>query len=174
MIYKSQKSITDKVIPEVSTRSVKVSEPSSPEVQVSNTSGIKVLSFPKDHKMIMDEIVRNELFGKVEVRLNSSIKEKNPNKEQGDKKGMLRSTWKKEVSKLVFIKSNEQLSNMEMKEIKRNIEAENSNDIDIDQPLRKIDGDRWIKMDVAAEVYRIIDTMVEQDVLDENAKKHSQ
>ena len=63
---------------------------------------------------------------------------------------------------------------MEMKEIKRNIEAENSNDIDIDQPLRKIDGDRWIKMDVAAEVYRIIDRTVEQDVLDENAKKHSQ
>ena len=70
---------------------------------------------------------------KVEVGLNSIIKENNANKEQGIKKG-------KEVNKLFFIKSNEWLSKVEMEEIKRNIEAEKNCDIYIDQPVRDTDG----------------------------------
>ena len=70
---------------------------------------------------------------KVEVGLNSIIKENNANKEQGNKKG-------KEVNKLFFIKSNEWLSKVEMEEIKRNIEAEKNCDIYIDQPVRDTDG----------------------------------
>ena len=62
------------------------------------------------------------------------------------------------------------VAKVEMEEIKRNIEMESNSDIDIGQPMRDTDDDRVIEMDVAAEVDRIIDRMVEQDDLDENAK----
>ena len=58
-----------------------------------------------------------------------------------------------------------------MEEIKRNIETENNSGIGIDQPMIDADGDRGTERDVAAEVDRIIDKRVEQDDLDENAKK---
>ena len=57
-----------------------------------------------------------------------------------------------------------------MEENKRNIEIESNSDIDIAQPMRDTDDDRVIEMDVAAEADRIIDRMVEQHDLDENAK----
>ena len=57
-----------------------------------------------------------------------------------------------------------------MEENKRNIEMESNSDIDIAQPMRDTDDDRVIEMDVAAEADRIIDRMVEQHDLDENAK----
>ena len=63
MMYRSQKSITHQGIPELPTGSVKVSEPPGPEVQVGNTSGVGVSSLPEDDKMIIDEIVWNEMFG---------------------------------------------------------------------------------------------------------------
>ena len=59
------------------------------------------------------------------------------------------------------IKSNEWSSKVEMEAIKRNIEMENDRNIDINQPVRDTDGDRGIKMHVAAEVVRIIDRRVE-------------
>ena len=62
------------------------------------------------------------------------------------------------------------VAKVEMEEIKRNIEMESNSDIDIGQPMRDTDDDRVIEMDVAAEVDRIIDRIVEQDDLDENAK----
>ena len=62
-MYKLQKSITNQGIRELSTRSVKVSESPSPKAQVGNTSGVGLSSLPEDHKMIIDEIVWNEMFG---------------------------------------------------------------------------------------------------------------
>ena len=41
-------------------------------------------------------------FDAVEVGLNSIMEENNANKEQGNKKRMLRRTWNKEVNKLVM------------------------------------------------------------------------
>ena len=92
-------------------RSVKVSKPPSPEVQVGNTSGVGISSLPKDHKMIIDEMFWNEMFGEsseesfkgfdeVEVGLNKTMEEKNTNKKQGNKKDLTRRTWNKEVNKL--------------------------------------------------------------------------
>ena len=69
------------------------------------------------------------------------------------------------------IRSNEWLSKEKIEEIKRKIEVEDNGDLDIDQPGRDGDGDRGIGMDVAAELGRIIDRRIEQDDLDENAKK---
>ena len=60
-----------------------------------------------------------------------------------------------------------------MEGIKRNIETENNSGIDIDQPVRDADGDKWIKMDLAAEIDKIIDRKLEQDDLDENTKRYS-
>ena len=77
MMRKSRKSITDQGIPEVYTGSVKVSEPSGPEFQVGNTSGVGVWSLPKDHKMIIDESSDESFkgFNEVEVGLNSNGRE---------------------------------------------------------------------------------------------------
>ena len=69
------------------------------------------------------------------------------------------------------IRSNEWLQKMKMEEIKRNIDRESNSVIDINHSVRDTDGDRGIKMDVAAEGHRIIDGGVQQDDLDENAKK---
>ena len=41
-----------------------MSEPLGPGVQVGNTSGFWVSSLLKDPKIILDEIVWNEMFGK--------------------------------------------------------------------------------------------------------------
>ena len=54
MMYKSQKSIMDQGIPELPKGSVKECELPDQEVQVGNTSGIGLLSFPEDHKTIID------------------------------------------------------------------------------------------------------------------------
>ena len=48
--------------------------------------------------------------------------------------------------------------------------TENNSDIDINQSVSDTYCDRGMKMDVAAEIDRIIDVRVEQDDLDENAK----
>lgn len=74
-------------------------------------------------------------------------------------------------TKNMKIRSNEWLSKEKIEEIKRKIEVEDNSDLDIDQPGRDGDGDRGIGMDVAAELDRIIDRRIEQDDLDENAKK---
>lgn len=74
-------------------------------------------------------------------------------------------------TKNMEIRSNEWLSKEKIEEIKRKIEVEDNSDLDIDQPGRDGDGDRGIGMDVAAELDRIIDRRIEQDDLDENAKK---
>lgn len=74
-------------------------------------------------------------------------------------------------TKNMEIRSNEWLSKEKIEEIKRKIEVEDNSDLDIDQPGRDGDGDRGIGMDVAAELGRIIDRRIEQDDLDENAKK---
>ena len=74
-------------------------------------------------------------------------------------------------TKNMEIRSNEWLSKEKIEEIKRKIEVEDNGDLDIDQPGRDGDGDRGIGMDVAAELGRIIDRRIEQDDLDENAKK---
>ena len=74
-------------------------------------------------------------------------------------------------TKNMEIRSNEWLSKEKIEEIKRKIEVEDNNDLDIDQPGRDADGGRGIGMDVAAELDRIIDRRIEQDDLDENAKK---
>ena len=39
--------------------------------------------------------------------------------------------------------------------------------------MRDADGDKWIEMDLAAEIDKIIDRKLEQDDLDENAKRYS-
>ena len=41
---------------------MKLSKPQAPEVQVGNT-GVGVASLSKDHKMVIDEIVWNDVFG---------------------------------------------------------------------------------------------------------------
>ena len=74
-------------------------------------------------------------------------------------------------TKNMEIRSNEWLSKEKIEEIKRKIEVEDNNDLDIDQPGRDADDGRGIGMDVAAELDRIIDRRIEQDDLDENAKK---
>ena len=74
-------------------------------------------------------------------------------------------------TKNMEIRSNEWLSKEKIEEIKRKIEVKDNSDLDIDQPGRDGDGDRGIGMDVAAELDRIIDRRIEQDDLDENAKK---
>ena len=74
-------------------------------------------------------------------------------------------------TKNMEIRSNEWLSKEKIEEIKRKIEVEDNNDLEIDQPGRDADGGREIGMDVAAELDRIIDRRIEQDDLDENAKK---
>lgn len=74
-------------------------------------------------------------------------------------------------TKNMEIRSNEWLSKEKIEEIKRKIEVEDNSDLDIDQPGRDADGGRGIGMDVAAELDRIIDRRIEQDDLDENAKK---
>ena len=89
------------------------SGPLGPKVQVGNISVVGVSSFPKDHKMVVDEIVGNEMFGEssdeffkgfdeVEVLLHNIMEENNTSKEQGNKKDMARRTWNKEVNKLVM------------------------------------------------------------------------
>ena len=63
-----------------------MSELPGPEVHMGNTSGIGVSSLSKDHKMIIDETIWNEIFGEsgdesakgfeeVEKELNSIIEE---------------------------------------------------------------------------------------------------
>ena len=75
-----------------------------------NTSGVRVSKLPEDHKMIMDEIVWNEMFGVtsderfrgfgVELRWSTITEGNNTNKDHGNKKDMSRKTWNKEVSNL--------------------------------------------------------------------------
>ena len=76
-------------------------------------SGAGVSSLPKDHKMILDEIVRNVMFGKsndeslkgfdeVETGLNSIKEENNTNEEMANKKYMSKKTWNLEVNRLVM------------------------------------------------------------------------
>ena len=78
-----------------------------------NTSGVGVPSLSEDHKMIIDEIVWNEMFGEsrdesfkgfdeVEMGLSSIMEENNANKEQRIKKDMSRRTWNKDGNKLVM------------------------------------------------------------------------
>ena len=55
----------------------------------------------------------------------------------------------------------------------REIQKRKTSGIDIDQPVRDADGDKWIEMDLAAEIDKIIDRKLEQDDLDENAKRYS-
>ena len=40
-----------------------MSKPLGSKVQMDSTSGVRVLSLPKDHKMFIDEIFWNEMLG---------------------------------------------------------------------------------------------------------------
>ena len=72
-----------------------------------STSGAGVSNLPKDHKTILDEIVRNVMFGKssgeslkgfdeMEMGLNSIKEENNTNEEMANKKNMSKrpGTWR--------------------------------------------------------------------------------
>ena len=49
------------------------SGPLGPKVQVGNISVVGVSSFPKDHKMVVDEIVGNEMFGERVMKVSKGL-----------------------------------------------------------------------------------------------------